>query len=67
LELLTISILLVSSEELHTPILVKLDFEVTNNVVEYEACIIGLHVAMEIGVNNTWVYADSNIIINQIS
>ena len=37
-----IGILLVLLEGAHIPISVKLGFEVTNNIVEYEACIIRL-------------------------
>jgi len=49
------------------PILVKLDFEITKNVAEYDDCIICLQVTVEIGVENLRVYRDSNVIINQTS
>ena len=55
-----ISILLVFPEWAHIPISVKLDFEVANNVAEYEACIIGLQDAIEIGVKNLQVCRNSN-------
>ena len=47
-----VGILLVSLEGAHTTISVKLDFKVTNNVVEYKASIVGLQVAAEIGVKS---------------
>ena len=49
------------------PILVKLNFDVTNNVAEYKACIIKLQAIVEIGVKNIRVYGDLNLTINQIS
>lgn len=61
-----VGILLVSPEEEHTPISVKLDFYVTNNAAEYEACII-LEAAVALGVEKLRVYGDSSLIINQIS
>jgi len=51
----------------YTPISAKLEFEVTNNVAEYEACIIRLQAAIDIGVKKIWVYGDSNLVINQVS
>ena len=60
------SILLVSLERAHTLISIKLDFDVTNNITEYEACIIELQAAVGIVVNNIRVYKNFNLIINQI-
>jgi len=51
-----VGILLVSPEGAHTPISVKLDFEVNNKVAEHEACIIGLQATVEIGVKKLRVY-----------
>ena len=34
-----IGILLITSEGLHIPLAIKLNFEATNNMIEYEACI----------------------------
>jgi len=53
------SILLVSTKGAHTPISVKLDCDVTNNVAEHKACIIGLQAAVGIGVENVRVYDNS--------
>ena len=47
-----VDILLVSPLGAHTPIPVKLDFEVTNNVAEHEADIIGLEAASEAKMKN---------------
>ena len=61
-----VGVLLISPEGAHTPISVKLDFEVTNNAAECEACIIGLEAAASIGVQKLEVYGDSSLIINHI-
>ena len=62
----SVGVLLISPEGAHTPISVKLDFEVTNNAAECEACIIGLEAAASIGVQKLEVYGDSSLIINHI-
>ncbi|XP_039173498.1 uncharacterized protein LOC120295942 [Eucalyptus grandis] len=43
----------------------KLIFPCTNNVAEYEACILGLQVAIEMGVAKLMVFGDSTLIILQ--
>ena len=43
----------------------KLDFKVTNNMAEYEACIYGVEAALAAGVKNLLVYGDSLLIIRQ--
>ncbi|XP_074290844.1 uncharacterized protein LOC141617555 [Silene latifolia] len=62
-----IGVLLTSSEGAHTPISVKLNFEVTNNAAEYEACLIGLQAAVSLGIKRLRVNNDSSLIINQIT
>ena len=44
----------------------KLDFEVTNNVVEYEAFILGLQLARSLKVKNLRVFTDSKLILRQV-
>ena len=46
--------------------LVKLNFGCTNNVTEYEACIVGLQVSLEFGAYDLSVFGDSLLIISQI-
>ena len=58
-----VGVLLISPQGEHTPISVKLDFDVTNNGAEYEACIIGLEAAVALGVQRLRVYGDSSLII----
>ena len=57
--------LIVSPQEEHIPISIKLDFDVTNNVAEYEACIVGLETALAIGIKKLRIYGDSSFINNQ--
>ncbi|XP_075636733.1 uncharacterized protein LOC142608968 [Castanea sativa] len=47
------------------PVSVKLNFDCTNNVTEYKACIVGLQVALEFGAYDLSVFGDSLLIISQ--
>ncbi|CAL0301300.1 unnamed protein product [Lupinus luteus] len=49
------------------PVAVKLDFECTNNIAEYEACINGLLFAYELNVKRLRVFGDSALIIYQVN
>ena len=57
---------LISPKGQQIPISVKLNFSCTNNVTEYEACIVGLQVALEFGAYDLSVFGDSLLIIYQI-
>ncbi|XP_077244859.1 uncharacterized protein LOC143884896 isoform X2 [Tasmannia lanceolata] len=57
--------LLVSPRNEHVPVAVKLQFNCTNNMAEYEACIVGLEAALALGIENLDVYGDSKLIICQ--
>ena len=43
----------------------KLDFPCTNNIAEYEAHLMGLVVACEMGTKNLWVIGDLNLVVCQ--
>ncbi|XP_056688347.1 uncharacterized protein [Spinacia oleracea] len=62
-----VGVLVVIPEGAHVPISVKVDFEATNNVTEYEACIVGMESAASLGAKHLRVFSDSSLIINQIS
>ena len=62
-----IGILLISPENEHIPISIKLEFKATNNVAEYEACLHGLKAAINLKIRKLRVYGDSSLIINQIT
>ena len=44
----------------------RLEFEFTNNTVEYEALVQGLRKVIELKVENLKVYGDSEIIVKEI-
>ena len=56
-----IEILLITLEESHIPLAIKLNFEATNNKVEYETCISGMEVLRELGVKEAEVFGDSTL------
>lgn len=48
------------------PFTSKLDFDCTNNMVEYEACIMGIRAAIERKIKTLEVYGDSALVIYQL-
>ncbi|RVW70315.1 Pol polyprotein [Vitis vinifera] len=60
-----IGILLISPHDDHIPRSVRLAFSdrhpATNNIVEYEACILGLEMALELGIRQMELFGDSNL------
>ena len=61
-----IGIILISPDGEYCPFTVRLNFDSTNNVAEYEACIMGLQAAITKKVKNLKVYGDSTLIIYQL-
>jgi ribonuclease HI len=45
----------------------KLDFKTTNNIAEYEALLLGLNSANEMGIKGLKVFGDANLIIQQVN
>ena len=60
-----LGVILVMPEGETIPMAKKLDFKVTNNMAEYEACIYGVEVALAVGAKDLLVYGDSLLIISQ--
>jgi ribonuclease HI len=56
----------ISPENKQYPVSARLLFECTNNTAEYEACIIGLEVALELKAKKLEVFGDSLLIICQV-
>ena len=48
------------------PLSFKLGFSCSNNAAEYEAYLIGLTIALSIGVKHMRVLGDSNLVISQV-
>ncbi|KAJ9135135.1 hypothetical protein P3X46_032349 [Hevea brasiliensis] len=61
-----IGAVLISPDGEHFPIAIKLRFDCTNNVAEYEACVMGLQAAIEMRIRKLEVYGDSALIIYQV-
>ena len=60
-----IGVLLIIPKGSHIPLVVKLNFEATNNRAEYEACIVGMEAFRELGVKEAEVFGDSTLVIAQ--
>jgi ribonuclease HI len=43
-----------------------LEFEGTNNVVEYEALLLGLNLAKDLGINILKIIGDSDLVVSQV-
>ncbi|XP_019244562.1 PREDICTED: uncharacterized protein LOC109224436 [Nicotiana attenuata] len=57
---------LVSESGQHYPISAKHRFPCTNNMAEYEACILGLKMAVDINIQELLVIGDSDLLIHQV-
>ena len=51
----------------HLRYVLWIHFLASNNTTEYEACLHGLCIAIELGVNRLLVYGDSALVINQVN
>ena len=49
----------------HIPLAIKLNFEATNNMVEYKACIARMEALQELGVKEAKVFGDLTLVIAQ--
>lgn len=59
-----IKVLLIALDNSHIPLAFKLRFKVSNNGAEYEACIVGLEAALELGAKWLDVIGDSNLVVS---
>ena len=60
-----IEVLLITPEGSHIPLAVKLNFEATNNMVEYEACIARMEALRELVVKEVEVFGYLTLVIAQ--
>ena len=60
------SVVIISPTGCHTPFTARLCFDCTNNMVEYEACIMGLKAAIVLRITFLSVYGDSSLVISQV-
>ena len=59
-------VVLISPEKHILPYLFVLTQSCSNNIVEYQALILGLQMAVQIGITDLDVYSDSQLVINQL-
>jgi hypothetical protein len=61
-----VGIVFISPTKEVIPMSYKLEFDTTNNISEYEALLLGLKVAKDMGIDKLSVFGDSELIIHQI-
>ncbi|RDX98126.1 hypothetical protein CR513_18973, partial [Mucuna pruriens] len=61
-----IEAVLISPQRRYFPFTARLGFSCTSNMAEYEACTMGIAMAMEYQVKNLKVYGDSVLVIHQL-
>lgn len=54
------------SKDFYLPFMARLCFKCTNNIIEYEACIMGIKVVIDLRIKILEVYEDFALVINQI-
>jgi ribonuclease HI len=59
-------LLFISPLRVHMRYIIWLHFPASNNVIEYEALVIGLQIAIELGVRHLDVRGDSQLVIDQV-
>jgi ribonuclease HI len=57
---------LVSPTQETIPLSYKLEFETTNNVAEYEALVLGLRAAKDMGIKEISMFGDAELVVNQV-
>ena len=60
-----IGAVIISPKGTHTPLTAWLCFNCTNNMAEYEACIMGLQAEIDLRIKFLSVFEDSTLVINQ--
>ncbi|GAU49857.1 hypothetical protein TSUD_374390 [Trifolium subterraneum] len=61
-----IGAIIVTPKGAHIPFTARLQFDCTNNIAEYEACIIGIEEAIDLRIKNIDIYGDLALVVNQI-
>jgi ribonuclease HI len=63
---LGVGILFVSPTKESISLSYKIEFETTNNIVEYKALILGLKAAKDMGISKLCVFGDSELLVCHI-
>ncbi|XP_050907897.1 uncharacterized protein LOC127121453, partial [Lathyrus oleraceus] len=61
-----IGAVIITPQGSHIPFTARLTFKCTNNMAEYEACIMGLEECIDLRIKYLDVYGDSALVVNQI-
>ncbi|KAE8678980.1 hypothetical protein F3Y22_tig00111402pilonHSYRG00591 [Hibiscus syriacus] len=61
-----IGAVLISPENVYYPFTSRLEFFCTNNMAEYEACVMGLKAAIERKIKSLKIYRDSSLVVYQL-
>ncbi|KAH9304237.1 hypothetical protein KI387_008641, partial [Taxus chinensis] len=61
-----VGIVLIPLDAEPMPLSFRLDFPYTNNIAEYEALVLGLQVALHLGVKSINIFGDSQLVVNQV-
>ncbi|XP_027364582.1 uncharacterized protein LOC113871682 [Abrus precatorius] len=61
-----IGVILISPKKQYIPITARLSFDCMNNIAEYEACAMGIQVAIKSKIKILEVYGDSALVIHQL-
>ncbi|XP_070047046.1 uncharacterized protein [Nicotiana tomentosiformis] len=62
-----IGVVLVSETGQHYLVSARLRFSCTNNMAEYEACILGLRLAIDMNIQELLAIGDSDLLVHQVS
>lgn len=62
-----VGVVIISPTGFHIPFIARICFDCTNNIAEYEACIMGLETAIDTRIKFIEVYGDSSLVICQIN
>lgn len=60
-----VRVVLISPTNALIPIVVRLCYTCTNNIVEYEACIVSLKAVIDLGITKLKVFSNSTLVIFQ--
>jgi ribonuclease HI len=47
--------------------ILRIHFPASNNMAEYEACLHGIRLAVELGIKRLYIYGDSTLVVNQLN
>ena len=61
-----IGAVLISPERQYIPMTARLCFDCTNNIAEYETCVMGIRAAIDFKVRSLKIYGDFAFVIHQI-